>query len=263
MTVAEAVLNLACVGARPLAVVNCLNFGNPEHPEVMWQLSEAIDGMAEACRALDVPVVGGNVSLYNESRGRDIDPTPVVGVLGIVDELEARPPGLVFAEGDRLLLFGPPADQLGGSTWLRRRGGWMGELPPIDLAMHAAVADVVRRLVAGGLVSAAHDVSVGGLGAALGEMVVASGIGARVARVADHGALFSEGASRVILAVDPETLGPVEAVATAAGVPVTRLGLAGGDQLAIKGLVDVDVSRLTASAAGRLPDALGSGTAQG
>ena len=92
--VAEAVLNLACVGARPLAVVNCLNFGNPEHPEVMWELSEAIDGMAEACPAFGIPVVGGNVSLYNETRGHDIDPTPVVGMLGMVDRLERRPPGI-------------------------------------------------------------------------------------------------------------------------------------------------------------------------
>ncbi|MDP9388023.1 MAG: phosphoribosylformylglycinamidine synthase subunit PurL, partial [Actinomycetota bacterium] len=106
MVVAEAALNVACAGARPVAVVNCLNFGNPEHPEVMWQLSEAIDGMAEACRALHLPVVGGNVSLYNESRGRDIDPTPVVGVVGLVDRLERRPPGAGLAAGGRLLLLG-------------------------------------------------------------------------------------------------------------------------------------------------------------
>src|SRR5918998_265856 len=94
MTVAEAALNVACAGGRPVAMVNCLNFGNPEHPEVMWQLSEAIDGMADACRQLRIPVVGGNVSLYNESRGRDIDPTPIVGVLGVVDQLDRRPPGV-------------------------------------------------------------------------------------------------------------------------------------------------------------------------
>ena len=114
--------NLACVGATPVAVVNCLNFGNPEHPEVMWQLSEAIDGLAEACRALSLPVIGGNVSLYNESGGADIDPTPVLGVLGLVDVLVAPPPGLAWGEGDTLVLLGARgADDgsfpLDGSRW--------------------------------------------------------------------------------------------------------------------------------------------------
>ncbi len=127
MLVAESLLNLACVGARPLAVVNCLNFGNPENPEVMWQLSEAVDGMASACRALGVPVVGGNVSLYNESAGTDIYPTPVIGLLGIVDRLDRRPPGATLVDGHRLLLLGPEADGLGGSRWgaatVRRAAG--------------------------------------------------------------------------------------------------------------------------------------------
>src|SRR5690606_9525072 len=105
-TVAESVLNLACVGARPIAVVDCLNFGNPEHPEVMWQLSEAIDGLADGCRALGLPVIGGNVSLYNESNGTNIDPTPVIGVLGVVDDLSRRPVAIAQAEGQRLLLLG-------------------------------------------------------------------------------------------------------------------------------------------------------------
>ncbi|MST35153.1 phosphoribosylformylglycinamidine synthase subunit PurL, partial [Acidimicrobiaceae bacterium USS-CC1] len=122
LVVAESALNVACVGARPVAVVNCLNFGNPEHPEVMWQLSEAIDGMGEACRALGLPVVGGNVSLYNESRGHDIDPTPVVATLGLVDELHRRPPGVRLAAGDRVLLVQPPGTRpsLGGSQWAVR-----------------------------------------------------------------------------------------------------------------------------------------------
>ncbi len=121
LTVAESVLNLACVGARPIAVVNCLNFGNPEHPEVMWQLSEAVDGMAEACGAFGLPVIGGNVSLYNESRGVDIDPTPVIGLLGVVDQLDRRPPGVTMAEGDRLVLLG---DDLSGSS--PQPGGLVG-----------------------------------------------------------------------------------------------------------------------------------------
>ena len=114
--------NLACVGARPLALVNCLNFGNPTHPETMWQLSEAIDGMGEACRALHLPVVGGNVSLYNESRGRDIDPTPIVGVVGMVDRLQVPPPGVGLVAGTRIVVLGPDPSTLSGSRWAWRRG---------------------------------------------------------------------------------------------------------------------------------------------
>ena len=141
--VAEAVANLACVGARPLALVNCLNFGNPEHPEVMWELSEAIDGMAEACRAFGMPVVGGNVSLYNESRGHDIDPTPVVGVLGVIDRLAAPPPGLCLEPGASLLLLGPEGDRqlgLAGSRWAWDKGARGGRLEPLDPVAHLGVA---------------------------------------------------------------------------------------------------------------------------
>lgn len=151
MTVAESVLNLACVGARPLAVVDCLNFGNPEHPEVMWQFSEAVDGLAEACRALGIPVIGGNVSFYNESGGSDIDPTPVVGMLGVVDSLERRPPGPKLVDGGRLVLIGATDPELGGSAWARQRGVTGGRLPGLDLALHTRVAGVVRKLVDGGM----------------------------------------------------------------------------------------------------------------
>ena len=120
MTVAESVMNLACVGAHPIALVNCLNFGNPEHPEVMWQLSEAVDGMTEACEAFGVPVVGGNVSLYNESSGTDIDPTPVVGLLGLVDDLDRQPPGVALVDGGRLLLLGDDRPGAGGLDLGRR-----------------------------------------------------------------------------------------------------------------------------------------------
>ena len=175
-TVAESVINLACVGARPIAVVNCLNFGNPEHPEVMWQLSEAIDGMAEACVAFGLPVVGGNVSLYNESKGVNIDPTPVVGLLGVVDELDRRPPGVGQREGDVLLLLGDdlsgPEPSLAGSAaaWLHGHKG--GDLPALDPAEVSILGDFVRSLVAGGSLAGVHDVSTGGLAVALAEMAV-------------------------------------------------------------------------------------------
>ncbi|MHB1536233.1 MAG: phosphoribosylformylglycinamidine synthase subunit PurL, partial [Acidimicrobiales bacterium] len=154
LVVAESALNVACVGARPVAVVNCLNFGNPEHPEVMWQLSEAIDGMAEACRALRLPVIGGNVSLYNESRGRDIDPTPVIGTLGLVDRLDRPPPGVALVAGSRVLLLGDAlAVSLAGSLWAAERHGHRGgELPPIDWEGHARLLELVSGLVADGMV---------------------------------------------------------------------------------------------------------------
>lgn len=262
LTVAESLLNLACVGARPLAVVNCLNFGNPEHPEVMWQLSEAIDGMAEACRAFDVPVIGGNVSLYNESQGTDIDPTPVVGMLGVVDRLDRRPPGVGLVENGRLLLLGVTQPEVAGSRWARARGSRGGRLPALDVALHLQVAEVVRALVAGGLLRGVHDVSGGGLGVALAEMAVRSGMGVSVARIADAHELFSESPSRVVVCVEPEMLGTVEAVCADAGVPVSRIGVAGGDRISVKGLVDIALSDALAAWNDTIPAALGAGTAQ-
>ncbi|MGI9022373.1 MAG: phosphoribosylformylglycinamidine synthase subunit PurL, partial [Acidimicrobiales bacterium] len=169
LVVAESVLNQACVGARPLAVVNCLNFGNPEHAEVMWQLSEAIAGMSEACSALGVPVVGGNVSLYNTSGGCDIEPTPVVGILGVVDHLDRRPPGVGLVDGAELLLLGPqPVASLAGSRWAWEAHGHVGGvLPALDVAAHLAVCALVGELVSDGLLASTHDVSEDGLGLAL------------------------------------------------------------------------------------------------
>jgi phosphoribosylformylglycinamidine synthase II len=260
LTVAESVLNLACVGARPQALVNCLNFGNPEHPEVMWQLSEAVDGMADACRAFGIPVVGGNVSLYNESAGVNIDPTPIVGLLGVIDKLDRRPPGPVLVDGHRLLLLGPESSNLAGAKWAADRGARGGALDPVAYELHAAVADLVRALVTGGVVSGVHDVSTGGLGVALAEMAVRSGVGVNVARIADHRALFAEGPSRVIVSVAPEVLANVVAMAEHAGVPVVRLGLASGDRVVVKGLLDVALADARDAWRNRLPDALGTGS---
>jgi phosphoribosylformylglycinamidine synthase len=259
LVVAESALNVACVGARPIALVNCLNFGNPEHPEVMWQLSEAVDGMAEASRALDIPVVGGNVSLYNESQGRDIDPTPVVGTIGLVERLERPPAPVGLVAGGHILLLGEAGDPgLGGSLWaLSARGHRGGRLAPLDLARHAALADLVIRLVAGDLVAGIHDLSDGGLGLALAEMAVRSGVGFRVGGVGGHGALFGEAPSRVVVCVSDARLDAVAAAAAGAGVAVTELGLAGGSRLAVDGLVDVGLAEATEAWAAALPRALG------
>jgi len=263
LTVAESVLNLACAGARPLAVVNCLNFGNPEHPEVMWQLSEAIDGMADACRALGTPVVGGNVSLYNESRGSDIDPTPVIGMLGVVDRLDRPPPGVGLVDGGRLLLLGVTQPELSGSAWARAKGHRGGCLPALDLAFHSTLAEVVRTLVSGALVAGIHDVGGGGLGLALAEMSVRSGMGFQAARIHDAAELFSESPSRVVVCVAPDLLQPVLNVCEQAGVPTARIGVAGGSRLSVKDLFDLNLADAVAAWRDRLPSTLGAGTTQG
>jgi phosphoribosylformylglycinamidine synthase len=258
LVVAESTLNVACVGARPVALVNCLNFGNPEHPEVMWQLSEAIDGMAEACRALSVPVIGGNVSLYNESRGRDIDPTPIVGTLGLVDRLEAPPPGVRLVAGSHILLVGTEAaTSLAGSRWAVDLYGHRGGRPPaLDLDRHRRLLALVAEL-AGGLADGVHDVSDGGLGVTLAEMAVHGEVGFQVDGIPDHHALFGEGPSRVIVSVADASLAVVEARIAASGVGWTRLGRAGGDRLVIDGLVDISLVGAGEAWRGALPRRLG------
>jgi phosphoribosylformylglycinamidine synthase len=257
LVVAESALNVACAGARPVALVNCLNFGNPEHPEVMWQLSEAIDGMAEACRALAIPVVGGNVSLYNESAGVDIDPTPVVAVLGVIDDLARRPPGAVLVEGTCLVLLGATDRSLAGSRWAveqcDHRGG---VLPALDLEAHGTLLQLVADLVAdSALVVGVHDVSDGGLGLTLAECAVHAGVGCVVHGVDGHAELFSESPGRVVVGTtDPHE---VLARAAAAGVVARILGQPGGDRLVVEGLVDVSVADATAAWRDALPGALG------
>jgi phosphoribosylformylglycinamidine synthase len=269
-TVAEAALNLACSGATPAAVVNCLNFGNPEHPEVMWQLSEAIDGMSEACRALGLPVIGGNVSLYNESFGSDIDPTPVIGALGLIERLAARPPGITLVHGGALVLLdasvgtadsGRRPPSLAGSRWavqLRRHRN--GTLPPIDLAGHGRLVGFVAGLVAEGVgggdgpVDGIHDVSGGGLGVALAELSVRSGIGVQTSGVGDHHELFTEAPSRVVVCTTRSH--EVLSRAADAGIGFRVLGTAGGDRIVVDGLVDLDLADATAAWRGRLPDLL-------
>ncbi|MEO6629760.1 MAG: phosphoribosylformylglycinamidine synthase subunit PurL, partial [Aquihabitans sp.] len=271
LTLAESILNLACVGARPIAVVNCLNFGNPEHPEVMWQLSESVDGLSEACRAFGLPVIGGNVSLYNESRGSDIHPTPVIGLLGVVDNLAVRPPGVSQAAGQHLVLIGDDSTgavpSLAGSTAVWASGQHGGELAPFDGPALTRVADLVRTLVIGRQLEGVHDVSTGGLAVALAELAVRSGVGATIDGVPGTAHLFSEGPSRVVASVAPEQLAAVLGAATTAGVPAVVLGSVGGDRLTIRGIdgeafIDVGVDEATTTWRDRLPEALGTGTTQ-
>jgi phosphoribosylformylglycinamidine synthase len=182
----------------------------------------------------------------------------------MVDRLDRRPPGVGLVEGGRLLLVGPPgARDLSGSAWARARGHRGGRLPELDYATHVDVAVAVRRLVEAGFVAGAHDVSSGGVGLALAEMAVRSDVGFRAARLADHVALFDESPSRVVLCVDPEALKPAENVLEAAGLPVERIGVAGGDRLSVKDLFDVPLRTAVDRWTDRLPAALGVGTTQG
>ena len=256
LVVAESACNVACAGARPVALVNCLNFGNPEHPEVMWQLSEAIDGMAEACRSLDLPVVGGNVSLYNEAGGTDIDPTPVVAVLGLVDRLDHVPPTPGLTQGGSVVLLGAPTSVLAGSRWaVERRGHRGGSLSAWDAEAHRRLLGLVASLVtAPGLVLGIHDVADGGIAVALAECAVRTGVGARLSGVGGHAELFSEVPGRVLVCTDDPDA--VVAAAQGAGVPAAALGTAGGDRLVVDGLIDVAVSDARQAWRGALADHL-------
>ncbi|MGH9099548.1 MAG: AIR synthase related protein, partial [Acidimicrobiales bacterium] len=269
LVLAESVANLACVGAIPVAVVNCLNFGDPEHPEVMWQLSETVDGLADACGAFGLPVVGGNVSLYNETTGADILPTPVLGVLGLVERLRRAPPSAALSEGASVVLLGwrravgELAYPLGGSRWaVERRGRRHGALPALAYGPNSLLCAFVRSLVAAivagepgapGLVEGVHDVSGGGIAVALAEMAIAGDVGVRVVGLGGHCELFTELPSRTLVA----TTRPTELCAHAAkaGVPAEVIGLAGGARFVVEGLVDVPLAEL-AQVSGSLAERL-------
>ncbi len=234
--VAEAWRNLCAVGARPLAITDCLNFGNPERPRIMGQFAAAIDGMAEACRVLDFPVVSGNVSFYNETDGRAIPPTPEVGGLGLIEEV-GRAVGLAFArEGLVLVLVGLGQGWLSCSLFLREiMGREEGAPPPVDLALERRHGIFVRQQIAAGRVLACHDLADGGLAVALAEMCLASGIGARLSVPEGvpgrFGWLFGEDQGRYLLAVSPEEAPQLLAEARAAGVVARAVARTGGDAL--------------------------------
>ncbi len=238
LSVLEAAANLACAGAEPVAVTDCLNFGSPERPEVFWTFREAIDGIAEACLALGVPVTGGNVSFYNEAEGgngeRAIFPTPVIGMAGLIDDVTRPvPPGFI-RDGDCIVLIGAPAGTLGASLWLRVMHG-EGRGRPADpaLARSACAVRCVREAVRAGLVASVHDVSDGGLAVALAEACIHGGRGASVTMPSGGEAWFGEGPGRFVASVSPGRLAALETLARSHSVPVTVLGTAGEDVLRI------------------------------
>ena len=261
--VAEAARNVVAVGAAPAAVTDCLNFGDPERPEVAWQLEQAVIGLSEACRALGAPVVSGNASLYNETPDGAVLPTPTIGMLGLLDDVERRLTP-AFREGDEVLLVGAPLEQpaaaLAGSEFLAARHGLAAGRPVLDLAHEARVQRLVLLANERGLLSAAHDCSDGGLAVALAECCLAGGVGLD-AGGADPGArldaaLFGETQSRfVVAAPGPRERRALQAAAAAAGVPVSPLGAAGGARLRL-GPIDASLDALREACEGGLPRAL-------
>jgi len=254
--VAEAWRNLTAVGARPLAVTDNLNFGNPERPEIMGQLVGCIRGIAEACAALEFPVVSGNVSLYNETNGRAILPTPSIGGVGVLDDF-AKSATIAFkGKGEAIFLVGETKGWLGQSMYLRELCGMeRGAPPPVDLAAERRNGDFVRTLIAEGMVSAVHDVSDGGLLVAIAEMAMAAGVGAELdaAPIPAHGFWFGEDQARYVLAVPAGKAAKVATRARAAGIPVRWLGTTGGDALTLAGERPILVAKLCESFEGWLP----------
>jgi len=257
--VAEAARNVASTGARPLAVTNCLNLGNPEHPEVMWQFAQVVAGMGEACRVLETPVTGGNVSFYNQTGDIQIHPTPVVGMVGILEDASQRL-GIAWPADQALILLGETKPELGGSEWAFAAHEHLGGTPPaLDLAREKTLLEVMASLAEAGAITSAHDVSEGGIAVALAESAIAGATGAQVTPdaegMASHFWLFSESAGRILVtSKHPKT---VLEVARHAGLPATELGRTGGNRLTVDAMIDLPLEQLRAAYEGGLPSRMG------
>jgi phosphoribosylformylglycinamidine synthase len=257
LALAESYRNVATSGARPLAVSDCLNFGSPEDPAVMWQFAEACRGLKDGCLELGVPVTGGNVSLYNQTGDTAILPTPVVAVLGVIDDVTTRTPTGFRAAGEEVFLLGETREELSGSEWAHVVHDHLGGLPPrVDLAAEKALAVLLADGV--GLLTSAHDLSDGGLAQALVESTLRRDVGATVTLAGDpFVALFSESTARVLVTVHPDDTDRLADLARRHGVPLTRLGSTGGDTLAVADQFTIPLPELRAAWAATLPAALG------
>ena len=251
LAVAEAARNVACAGGQPIGATNCLNFGNPERPEIMWQFARAVEGIGAACRALDIPVTGGNVSLYNETDGKAILPTPVLGVVGLIEDA-AKVVGRSFrGEGDAVVLLGTGKGELGGSEYLKMIHGLVRGIPPVlDLELEGALQRLLVHGVSGGLIKSAHDCAEGGFAVTLAECCFGTLLGAAAdipgldvaGELGDVAVLFGESASRVIVSVDAGRAAELQALASDAGVPAAVVGRVGSDRIriAVAGRVVID-----------------------
>jgi phosphoribosylformylglycinamidine synthase len=243
LAVAEAARNVACAGAQPIGATNCLNFGNPEKPDVMWQFARAVEGMGAACRALQIPVTGGNVSLYNETDGRAVLPTPVLGVVGLIEDADRVVRRAFRSAGDAVVMLGESREDLGGSEYLSVMHGMTRGAPPrLELEKEAALQKVLVDAATAGLLRSAHDCSEGGVAVTLGECCFDSGFGVEVdlapvagaaQRFTDIATLFGESPSRVVVSTTAKGTEPLLEMAAAAGVAAVRLGTVGGNRIRI------------------------------
>ncbi len=242
LAVAEAARNVACSGALPIGATNCLNFGNPQRPEIMWQFGQAVAGIGAACRALDVPITGGNVSLYNETDGSPVLPTPVLGVVGVIEDASKVVNRAFKTAGDAVILLGDSRAELGGSEYLKVMHGLIRGVPPaLDLAREAALQKLLVELAAAGLIKSAHDCAEGGVAVTLAESCFDTGLGVEAvvagltadAGFGDIASLFGESASRVVVSTSAEGAAEVLQRAAAAQVPATLIGRVGGDRIRI------------------------------
>jgi len=274
LIVAESARNVVCVGARPVAITNCLNFASPENPEVMWYFSEVIDGMAEACRAFNTPVVSGNVSFYNETDGRGVLPTPVIGMVGLVEDVRRIVQSGFKGDGDLIALLGKTNDDLSVSEYAAAIEGRTtaemvahGKVPRLDLETERAVQETCLQAAEEGLLMSAHDCSDGGLAVAMTEACFSSlnrqAIGAEIdltGPLSVTSSLFSESPSRIIVSFNASARGALEAIAAREGCDVTLLGRTGGQILLIKAngeeVINLDVKEIEAAWRASLGDKL-------
>jgi phosphoribosylformylglycinamidine synthase len=253
LAVAESARNVACAGGEPIGATNNLNFGNPERPEIMWQLAEAIRGIGDACRSLGIPITGGNVSLYNETEGEAIYPTPVLGVVGLIDDAMHTATRGFKSAGAQVLLLGDNHGELGGSEYLARLHNTVaGPAPQLDLARERALQQLLVRAIGAALIESAHDCAEGGLAVTLAECCFDSpfGVVVDVPSVGDvpsafcvAATLFGESASRVVVSVRPEQSARFQELARELGVPTAVIGVTGGPRitLTVDGRAAVDV----------------------
>ncbi len=263
LALAEAYRNVATSGAEPLAVTDCLNFGSPEDPEVMWQFAETVRGLADACQELGVPVTGGNVSLYNQTGGVAIHPTPVVGVLGVFDDVARRTPSGWREDGQAIYLLGTTAAELDGSEWANLRGHLGGQPPALDLAAEKTLAAILVNCSRDGMIDAAHDLSEGGLAAGLSEMALRFGVGARVGLdelcerdgVDAFTVLFSESQARAVVSVPRSEEVRFNDMCTARNFPTMRIGVVDTENRAldVQGYFNLPIDQLREAHEGTLP----------
>jgi phosphoribosylformylglycinamidine synthase len=257
LALAEAYRNVAASGATPLAVSDCLNFGSPEDPDVMWQFAEACRALADGCLELGTPVTGGNVSLYNQTGDTAIHPTPVVAVLGVIDDVTRRTPIAFAEEGQLLYLLGDTKEELGGSAWSQVAHGHLGGLPPaVDLGREKLLAEILVSASRDGMIDAAHDLSDGGLVQAVAESCLRGGFGARLVvpdELDPFVFLFSESAGRAVVAVPRSEELRFNDMCGARGLPAARIGVVDGDAIEVQGQFTLPLAELRSAYEATIP----------